>query len=672
MTDLDELEDKLPTLTPDSAEFRRIYHYFSELYRYLPEDEQHEKYRILYDLAKRCNNLPYALFIAIRVNDPVMIKEIYELAPEGSATRAQISYILGNTGIVIEGYESDEIMTGMRKFQIHKDNGERLDITEPKSPGDVYKSHLVETKTVAGLDPMPRVDSALENLANSFVSGIVNAGFLTDTLLTKESEHWIFRHKEAGITCAIASIGLLNIWNPHNAATTMTSYVQSNSDWAAAGALLGLGISTCGVQDEFDPTLALIQEHVNAPEKIKRCCTILGAGIAYCHTNRADLDWLTGLLVEEEELLDVVACTALASGMVNAGTADPTISEAMFMSLAERDANSPLSKLIAVGIGLLFLGRKAECQTIVETTSILPDPIKDFAAIIIQSCAYAGTGDVLVIQKFLGEVAEGKGIAALGVALVAMGEKLGSEMALRHFERMIQFSTPEIKPYIAVGLGLLSVGNPTFGVLPFLSKMTHDANPKVCVAAMLSLGMMAAGTNNGATAKLLRELTVFHQQNPQLTFVARLALGMVHLGKGSLTLNPVCYDGKLIRLSSMVGLILFSNVILTSDELLLKDYPFLFFLFTPAIHPRVVTTVTPDGTFVPVSLRLGQAVDFAGLPGNPNVVTGFQTMKSPCVLQAGQRVQFVDTDHTVVTDIVDDVMVVDEPKSSESTTMLLD
>jgi 26S proteasome regulatory subunit N1 len=83
-----------------------------------------------------------------------------------------------------------------------------LSVKEPKSPEDIYKSHLENTRPgLAG-----GVDSARMNLASSFVSGFVNAGMKEDKLgmtgkqVEKDGEttlepggSWIWKNKEMGI-----------------------------------------------------------------------------------------------------------------------------------------------------------------------------------------------------------------------------------------------------------------------------------------------------------------------------------------------------------------------------------------------------------------------------------------------------------------------------------------
>lgn len=55
-----------------------------------------------------------------------------------------------------------------------------LEITEPKLPEDIYKSHLDAKQASV------KADSARQNLAKTFVNAFVNAGFGSDKLLTAE------------------------------------------------------------------------------------------------------------------------------------------------------------------------------------------------------------------------------------------------------------------------------------------------------------------------------------------------------------------------------------------------------------------------------------------------------------------------------------------------------
>lgn len=65
-----------------------------------------------------------------------------------------------------------------------------LDIMEPKHPDDIYKTWL-ETNTLRRAEH----DSARANLASSFVSGFVHAGFGHDKLMANAADCWVYKNK---------------------------------------------------------------------------------------------------------------------------------------------------------------------------------------------------------------------------------------------------------------------------------------------------------------------------------------------------------------------------------------------------------------------------------------------------------------------------------------------
>lgn len=70
-----------------------------------------------------------------------------------------------------------------------------------------------------------------------------------------------------------------------------------------------------------------------------------------------------------------------------------------------------------------------------------------FAELVVETCAYAGSGNVLKVQKMLHLLSEHKTeekeesihqvAAVLGVALIAFGEEIGSEMSLRTMNHLL-------------------------------------------------------------------------------------------------------------------------------------------------------------------------------------------------------------------------------------------
>lgn len=115
--------------------------------------------------------------------------------------------------------------------------------------------------------------------------------------------------------------------------------------------------------------------------------------------------------------------------------------------------------------------------------------------------------------------------------MVAMGEELGSEMALRSYGHLLQYGEPPVRRGVPLALGLLSISQPQLAVVDTLSKLTHDKDPEVAQAAILGLGLVGAGTNNARIAVLLRQLSSFYIKDCPHLFVLRIAQGLLHAGK---------------------------------------------------------------------------------------------------------------------------------------------
>jgi hypothetical protein len=65
--------------------------------------------------------------------------------------------------------------------------------------------------------------------------------------------HWIFKNKDHGKTSATASLGLIYLWDVEGGLAVIDKYMYSSDQAVVAGALLGIGVVNCGVQNENDP-----------------------------------------------------------------------------------------------------------------------------------------------------------------------------------------------------------------------------------------------------------------------------------------------------------------------------------------------------------------------------------------------------------------------------------
>ena len=146
-------------------------------------------------------------------------------------------------------------------------------------------------------------------------------------------------------------------------------------------------------------------------------------------------------------------------------------------------------------------------------------------------------------------------VAVLGIALIAMGEDIGCEMAFRTLGHLLRYCEPSIRRAVPLAMGLLSVSNPKLSILDTLGKFSHDSDSEVAHNAIFAMGLVGAGTNNARLAAMLRQLAQFHAKDPNNLFVVRIAQGLTHLGKGTLTLSPYHSDKQLLSPVSVAGLL---------------------------------------------------------------------------------------------------------------------
>lgn len=77
----------------------------------------------------------------------------------------------------------------------------QLDIMEPKTPEEVYKTWLESAGSALRPSLLTEhpVDSARQNLSATFVNAFVNAGFGRDKLVTTEDGNkWMYKNKDHG------------------------------------------------------------------------------------------------------------------------------------------------------------------------------------------------------------------------------------------------------------------------------------------------------------------------------------------------------------------------------------------------------------------------------------------------------------------------------------------
>jgi 26S proteasome regulatory subunit N1 len=556
-----------------------------------------------------------------------------------------------------------------------------LDVLDPKTPEDIYKSHLAETGGFSRRRDTgaAQVDSARANLASTFVNAFVNAGFCKDKLMTPDSE-WLYKNKDHGMMSAAASLGSILLWNVEEGLTQIDKFLYSNEDYVKAGAALAVGILSSGIRNDADPALALLSEHIEGDKHIMRVAACTGLGIAYAGTGREDvMDLLISVADSSgggpNTFLEV-ALAGLALGMVFVGKCDDNVGGTLVQRLMEatdEELDHSHARYLCLGLALLFLGQMEKADAMIEALRTIEHKISKFAVLVLETCAYAGSGNVLKVQEMLHQCAEHLAedadhqmVAVLGIGLITMGEDVGTEMALRSFDHLLHYCELPIKRAVPLALAVLHISNPDFAVIDQLSRLSHDPDPEISQNAIIGLGIVSAGTNNSRVAGLLRQLSEFYGKEAGHVFCVRIAQGLLHMGKGLLTLHPFHADRMLLSCPSLGGMLVLLHSCLNLKDTLLDKSHYLLYYLTCSMNPRMLITVGEDISWRPVTVRVGQAVETVGQAGKPKRITGFQTHTTPVLLGVTDRAELGTEEVLSVSSIMEGVVIVtDNPDYKE-------
>ena len=383
-----------------------------------------------------------------------------------------------------------------------------------------------------------------------------------------------------------------------------------------------------------------------------------------------------------------------------------------------------LTRLICLAIGLLYLGKQQEVEVALELAKVLEGQVGLHCTLTLETCAYAGTGNVLKVQRLLelcgehlakdeedeaaaaappaaaaaaagttdaaapaaaaggaaagatgapapaGGAAEAKepkvavldhqSVAALGIAMVAMGEELGAEMSLRAYLHMLQYGDPPVRRATPLALALLSASNPAnMLVIDTLSKLSHDQDQEVATNAIIGMGIAAGGTNHSKVSGNLRSLATYYAKEPGVLFAVRLAQGLTHAGKGLVTLSPHHPDssGGVCHPVALASLLVVMHVCMDFKTIVLGKHHFLLWTLVGAMRPRMLVTVDEELKPLPVPVRVGQKVDVVGLAGRPKQITGFQTHTTPVLLAMGEKAELASDEYLPLSTLIEGVVI---------------
>jgi len=688
----DEMDKIVEHVTEHNYERVTGYLIASSAYLHVPDNTK--ALEICYEIFMKLNKGVSSLRMAIKLDSSEKVKSVFT-SFEDELTRKQLAYYLTWCNFPIpfdddeqedlwgdDAYDDfEEILANKNMHQTFDELARELDVKQPKTPDEIYKEGLVNIGSQSG-----NVLSARKNLASTYVNAFVNCGFQNDKLMSvsEAKGDWIYQNKEGGMLAAAASLGLINFWSP-NAVNTLEPYVTNDDPHIKAGAFLGQGMSAAGYDENV--VFELLKPNLeSSKDTTVRVSIILGLGFGHCGKSSEECkDELLPYLYPNQPSI-VRAATAIALGMIFIGTQDDEIMEHMIFELLaelpeeelETDSNS---LYYALCLGLLYFKSEEDHDTALQVISAgLEDKapkLRRAITVMMEACAFAGTGNVLLIQKMMSVAGEHpdepekksdedeedenkeedeeeekkeaepvwhQSLAVIGLALVAMGEKYGNSMLVRVMNHLVQYGEPCVRRAIPLCLSLAFASNPDMQITDLLTKLSHDNDLETVNGAILGLGLVAGGTNNSRVASLLRSLMEYHQNHPDQLYLIRIALGLLHAGKGLITFNPLHSHNMLLSKTGVAGLLTLLVSCLDFKNNLLGDRHYLLYSLCVSIRPRMLTILNEKLEPMKIDVRVGMEVDIVGMVGDQKPITAFQTHETPVILGVSQRAELVNPD----------------------------
>lgn len=659
-----EIIDQIPKYLDENT-YSRVCLYMVSMVNLLTFPEDQQFLRTAHEIYVQFNELTRAIVVAIRLNDTELIKSDIN-ATSDKTLKKQMAFLAARQQIWLdvspEEEEDQSFMDCLNNISIHKhfkSLGKELNILDPVMPEDIYKTHL-ETRG-AGLT---NVDSARHNLASAFVNSFTNAGYGNDKMMLVDADKssWVWKTKDDGMLSTTASLGMLLQGDVEEGLDKIDKFTYASEDQIKAGALLAIGILNSGVRLDSDPALALLSDPDNLEAKNvpMRVASIMGLGLAYAGSNKEELLEVLLPIVEDVSLdMQLSAMAAVSLGLIFVGSSNHQVSEAIATTLMDEDRQKHLkdkwTRFMALGLALLYFGRQEEVDVILDILKAVDHPMAKPTSVLASVCAWAGTGTVLKLQELLHicnemieEKEESKGdelvqsYAVLGLSLIAMGEEVGQDMILRQFGHLMHYGASNIRKAVPLAMGLISPSNPQMKVYDTLSRYSHDNDNDVAINAIFAMGLCGAGTKNARLAQLLRQLASYYHRDPNSLFMVRIAQGLLHMGKGTMTLNPFHTDRQVLSRVSAAGLLTVLVSLIDAKQFILAEHHYLLYFLITAMYPRFLVTLDENLQPVTVNVRVGQAVDVVGQAGRPKTITGWQTQSTPVLLAYGERAELED------------------------------
>ncbi|KAJ7933366.1 hypothetical protein B0H13DRAFT_1856138 [Mycena leptocephala] len=197
------------------------------------------------------------------------------------------------------------------------------------------------------------------------------------------------------------------LWDTDLGLSHVDKYTYSSEEYIKAGVLLATGILNSR-HTEADVATGHIDEYADNKSVPLKTSAIMGLGLAYTGSHREDLLQLLIPHVSDDGVsIEIVSLVTLVLEFIFVGSKNSEITGTILQTLVEKAERSDTGLdekwawYMALGLGLLYLGLQDALDTTIKTLKAIELPISKTTQIVVEACAFAGTGNVLMVQAML-------------------------------------------------------------------------------------------------------------------------------------------------------------------------------------------------------------------------------------------------------------------------------
>ncbi|EKE42534.1 hypothetical protein ENUP19_0112G0021 [Entamoeba nuttalli] len=659
----------------EKARFDKLLLYASSCAAYYPEPQDKQIYQFLLHIALKQHKYSDAIRLMLKANDFGGLNQIIEENQNNQANLMQIGYLLSRIRDenIINLIQNETVKTALGNSNLNKYFTElinALGLKEVKTPEQICTSAPLPSRLTVSQKPEPQ-DS--KDMGLCVADCLANAGFGYDSLIHANNGDYVITGRSERQIASASGMGLIHLWRPEDV-EQFTSFIGSDSMYVRAGALLGIGTCCSGVKSDVDFAQVFLSDKLGAETSaIERKLSIFGLGLAYAGTRKTEMkETLIAVLNDINAVgFETVGHAALALGLIFQGTMDGDIADQILSIIFSNDGNgdflkSVSCKMLVIGLGLLHLCCGESASLVMDTVRALPSPVNQYAMLVVSSCAFAGTSNILKVQQLMeacgkhdeDDETKACGVAVIGVALALMSDEFSTELSTRLINEVQRYGEPSVKRYVPFALALTSIGKPKVGLLEQLTRLAHGSDLIAARNAILSIGLVSAGTQATRAISLLDQLAAFFVNDHQSLYCVKVAQGLVHLGKGTIGINPMYSDRFIMDPISLAGILIFIFIGGEGMERISGLNTYIINALCLAMKPRMFMPIDENGKVVETSCRVGVAVDVAGQAGSPKTITGFQTHNTPVLIGVGERAELAVDDYSSLSSVLEGIVLV--------------